>query len=153
MSKSLFILFAVLSSTTLKAQISIKAPSTAKTVTIGKVNSGFSPLAHLYYLVNGNDSVCVLQFENQKLKKTVIDYQSVSFRPENGTLNTLYKLFKSIFEDENKSKSYRVAFTLGDESVSINVHRNSFVRMAEFRTDDSYFSLTEKQVDKLFGKN
>lgn len=135
------------------AQITVNGPSTAQRVPIGKAKAGFDTVAELYYVVNGGDSSCVLLFLNEKLNKTAIDYQTVSFRNADGTLNTLYKLFKSVFDDENKgNKSYRVSFTLGNDAAVITASRGKLVRMAQFRTDKGYFSITENQTEKLFGK-
>jgi hypothetical protein len=136
-----------------EAQITVSKPSTAQQVPIGKAKAGFDTVAELYYIVNGNDSTCVLLFLNEKLKKTAIDYQSIRFRNQDGTLETLYELFKSVFAEENKgNKAYRVNFTLGNQNSSIGVSRGKFVRMAEFRTEKGYFSLTENQTEKLFGR-
>lgn len=153
MHKNSLLATALLISQLSMAQITVNGPSTAERLPIGKAKAGFDTVAELYYVVNGADSTCVLLFLNEKIKKTAIDFQKVSFKNAGGTLLTLYKLFKSVFADENKgNKQYKVSFTLGNDPAFISVSRGKLVKMAEFRTDKGYFSITENQVDKLFGK-
>jgi len=138
------------------AQITVNGPSTATNVPIGKAKSVGSTIAELYYLVNGRDTTCILMYENAKFKDTkpkVFDFQSVSFKPWDGTVEKLYQVFKSVFAEGNRdNKSFRVSITLGRENVSIGHYKSLGFTMAEFRSEKGFFRVTEKQTDKLFGK-
>jgi hypothetical protein len=88
------------------------------------------------------------------MKYTHIDaITSVQFSGIGNAVSGLYKVFKSVFSEENKSnKDYTVQFTLGKELVSISHTKGMGITSAMFLIKDAYFMLTEKQVDKLFGK-
>jgi hypothetical protein len=78
--------------------------------------------------------------------------ESVSFENENGTLNSLYEILKSFFTKENrKNKEYIRMFKLGDKNVYC-ANAIIFGNYIYFSVDGGFMYLTEKQVDKLFGK-
>ena len=103
--------------------------------------------------VDDKDTTYTLRFNNMKYKH-IDAIVSVDFSGIGNTVGDLYKAFKSVFAEENKkNKDYLVNFTLGKEPVAISNTKTMGVTSVMFLIKDAYFTLTEKQVDKLFGKN
>jgi hypothetical protein len=122
---------------------------------VGKIAPMGAFIAELSYRPNEadeTDTTYTLRFNN--MKYTHIDaITSVQFSGIGNAVSGLYKVFKSVFSEENKSnKDYTVQFTLGKELVSISHTKGMGITSAMFLIKDAYFMLTEKQVDKLFGK-
>lgn len=128
----------------------IKPPPTK---TIGKIAPLGGFVAELSYYINEGDTIYLLNFNDASYTK-INSIETVRFSEEGNTVNELYKMFKSVFIPENKkNKDYIVQFTLGKETVSIGNTKSLGVTSAMFTRNSSFFTLTEKQVDKLFGKN
>jgi hypothetical protein len=136
-------------------QISTPQKSTPSSI-VGKIAPMGAFVAGLSCRINeadSKDTTYTLSFNNLKFKH-IDAIESVSFSGVNNTVNELYKVFKSVFTDENKkNKDYIVNFTLGKDAVTISNTKAMGVTSAMFLVKDAYFTLTEKQVDKLFGKN
>lgn len=125
----------------------------APAVTVGKIAPLGGFVADLTYQINDGDTTYTLRFNDAQYKQ-INSIESVRFSADGGTVDELYNLFKSVFLDENKkNKDYIVQFTLGRESVTISNTKSLGVTSAMFTRKSSFFTLTEKQVDKLFGKN
>lgn len=124
--------------------------------TVGKIAPMGTFTAELSYTINDadtKDTSYTFRFRNHKY--TQIDsYESVQFSGEGNTAEQLYKVFKSVFTDENKNnKDYFVHFSLGKETVAISHTKSMGITSAMFQAKDAYVMLTEKQINKLFGKN
>jgi hypothetical protein len=135
----------------LQAQISepIKPPAS---VTVGKIAPLGGFVAELSYYINEGDTTYILTFNNMKYKH-IDAIESVAFSGISNSAEGLYKMFKSVFSKENKSnKDYIVQFTLGKESVAISNVKSMGITSAMFTCKNAFFTLTEKQVNKLFGK-
>jgi hypothetical protein len=136
-------------------QISTPQKLTPLTV-VGKIAPMGAFVAELSYQLNNadeKDTIYTLRFNNLKYKH-IDAIESVRFSGINNTLNELYNIFKSVFTEENKkNKNYLVNFTLGKDVVAISNYKSMGVTSAMFLIKDAYFTLTEKQIDKLFGKN
>lgn len=137
------------------AQISIPEKS-APATTIGKIAPMGTFTAELSYSINEvdvSDTIYTLRFRNHKY--TQIDsYEKVRFSSEGNTVDELYKAFKSVFTEENKrNKDYLIHFTLGKDVVAISQAKSMGITSAMFLVKDAYVLLTEKQINKLFGKN
>ena len=130
------------------AQISTPVKEIPSTI-IGKVNPMNTFIAELNYSVKDKDTTYTLSFRDMKYEQ-ITSIKSIQFSGEGNTVEQLYSLMKSVFLDENKkNKDYAVTVTLGSNLVSISHYRN----MVQFLVDNSNVFLTEKQIDKLFGKS
>lgn len=143
------ILLSVALSQTCQAQIQVKKP-------VNKFNVGeVKQTGTLLYGIIGetNDTTYVLMYRNAEYQ-TLVDFKTVHFGNQDSTLTEFYKILKSVFLDENiKNRDYRVEFKLGDEDVSVSTYRIMGVTSVRFYTQKGYCYLTEKQIDKLFGKD
>ncbi len=132
------------------AQIEIKKETAP--VYIGKVKAGYISKAELFYKIIDDDTVYTLMFKNEQYK-TLVDYEYISFSNQDGTLQKLYELFKTVFTDENKkNKDYQVKFTLGESSALISNWRLFGNTSAYFSNSKGYCVLTENNIELLFGK-
>lgn len=135
----------------------ISAPQKVEPSTIvGKIAPMGGFVAELSYRKNeadDKDTTYMLRFNN--MKYTRIDViESVRFSGIGNAVEDLYKVFKSVFSEENKNnKEYVAQFSLGKDAVVISHTKGMGIISAMFLVRDAWFSLTEKQVDKLFGKN
>lgn len=138
----------------IKAQISPIQKSPVS-ITIGKIAPMGAFVAELSYMKNEadeKDTTYILRFNNMKYKH-IDAIESVYFSGTGGVVDDLYKAFKSVFNEENKkNKDYIIKFSLGKEVVAISNTKAMGVTSAMFLVKDAYFSLTEKQIDKLFGR-
>lgn len=135
-------------------QISTPIKSAPRT-TVGKIAPLGSFTAELSYQKSeqeGTDTIYSLSFRNAKYSH-ITSVETVHFSSEGNTVNELYKVFKSVFLPENKNnKDYMVHFTLGKTDVAISTFKNMGITSAMFFCNGAYFTLVDKQVDKLFGK-
>ena len=130
------------------AQIGTPVKEVPATI-VGKVNPMNTFIAELNYSVKDKDTTYTLSFRDMKYEQ-ITSIKSIQFSGEGNTVDQFYSLFKSVFSDENKkNKDYAVTVTLGNKVISISRYKN----MALFLVDNSNVFLTEKQIDKLFGKS
>lgn len=137
------------------AQIGTPVKSTPSIV-VGKIAPLGTFIAELSYRqneVDEKDTTYTLRFRNQKYTR-IDSYESVEFSGIGNAVEDLYKAFKSVFTEENKSnKEYSITFTMGKDVVMISNYKVMGITSALFLVKGAHVSLTEKQVDKLFGKN
>ena len=146
--KSIIIAISLLIAGNLFAQIGTPVKEIQSTI-VGKVNPMNTFIAELNYSVKDKDTTYTLSFRDMKYEQ-ITSIKSIQFSGEGNTVEQLYSLMKSVFLDENKkNKDYAVTVTLGSNLVSISHYRN----MVQFLVDNSNVFLTEKQIDKLFGKS
>ncbi len=108
--------------------------------------------AEMLYVNDGKDSTYMLLLENMDKPKNKSRYFSIRFHGRDNTYEKLYAILKSFFLEENKkNKSYYKSFQLGETNVK--VQHNRFVGTVGIRISTGYefITLSEKQVDKLFG--
>jgi hypothetical protein len=165
MDKIIFILFTVLQDKMKKiltsllfciiavaghAQIEMAKP--AKWSTIGEVKSIGKTLAKLEYRIDSGDTLYFLLMKDFT-KQQETNYFSVNFKGTGNTFSTLYGLLKSFFEDDNrKDKDYMKTFKLGETGVNLQ-HCTLIARHGvRLTTKEGYINLSEKDIDKLFGK-
>lgn len=120
---------------------------------VGRIKSVGSLVAEITYRIQEDkDTLYTLLYRNSEYS-TLVDYQSVKFSSEGNTLNELYKIMKSVFADENKkNKDYKVSFKLGETEVIVSNFRMMGVTNAMFFTRKGHFFISDKQLEKLFGK-
>ena len=152
--KILFISIFTLSTLFSKGQIGTPVKE-SPSVTIGKIAPVGSFIMELSYRSNPEDpkdTTYTIRFRDYTYTH-ITSIKSMSFSGIDGTVDKLYDLFKSVFAEENRSnKDYAVTFTLGKELVQIANFKSMGTTMAMLLVGKSYGLLTEKQVDKLFGK-
>jgi hypothetical protein len=134
------------------AQIGTPQKATPSII-IGKIAPLGSFTAELSYQVAETDTTYTLRFRNAKYTQ-ITSTESVLFDSDGNAVDGLYKAFKSVFTEENRNnKDYLIHFTIGKDVVAISTYKNMGITQAMFLVKDAHFSITEKQVDKLFGKN
>jgi hypothetical protein len=126
-----------------------------QTVVIGTIIPKRTISAELSYIVQDDrDTLYALMFRNRKYKyisRTI----TIHFSGRGATFQSLYIICKSVFLDKNKqNRNFKVEFKLGNEQVSVAKKRTmvSFRSLLMFSLGSAYCYLTERQVDKLFGK-
>lgn len=135
---------------TAHSQIEIKEKP--KAVTLGKVKSGSALIAELTYTVEDKDTLFTIFYNNAEYK-TLTDIQAIVFDGQDNTFGKFYDVLKSFFSDENKkNKEYAVSLKLGGKNVNLMNMRVMGTTSVMVHGEKGYFYLTEKQVDKLFGK-
>lgn len=75
--------------------------------------------------------------------------KDVYFIASNNDIENLYQLIKSLFLKENTGKDKSRVVKLGNEQITLFSIKASW---AFFMAENGTFNMTEKQVDKLFGK-
>jgi hypothetical protein len=86
-------------------------------------------------------------------KYTQIDsYETLNFRSEGNTLNTLFDLMQKAILSENP-KEYEVTIKLGNEPLIIKGNKSMGVKGVQFLTSKGWLApINETQLKKLFGK-
>lgn len=133
----------------------IKVVEDKKTTTVGKVGGGsMSPfVASLEYSKGDADvNTYILLYNNLKYT-TITDINAVSFSATQTEIDAFYLELKNCFEAEKGSEK---KFELGKETVWVKTIKNLGVTSLQITTSDDgtlgFFYLTNKQLDKLFGK-
>lgn len=146
--KSLFTsIVCILISLNTHAQI-IETNSSSVPTTIGSFNKAFGSQAYLIQTINPGDTIYTLRFKIYGDK----DLNTISFKEEGGTLNSLYKILISFFYPENKTNNnYKRTFKLGNEDITCTISTAGNLSVV-FGTNHGFFLMTEKQCGKLFGK-
>jgi hypothetical protein len=124
--------------------------------TVGKISPLGTFIAELTYQKNPTDekdTTYTLRMRNYKYS-TITETIYIEFSGIGGTTDSLYNLIKTVFNSDNKNnRDYAVTVTLGKQLVAIANHRTMGTTMAMIQIADGYGLLSEKQLDKLFGKN
>lgn len=136
----------------LQAQIQM-ADSSDALKSIGKAKRSGLMIAELMYKVDAdNDTSYAIVYKNAEYE-TLTDIQHITFDGGGEVLNQLYQVLKSFFTEENKkNKDYKKQFTLGTQDLLVSSHKIMGSTVISIRPDKGYFELTEKELDKLFGK-
>ncbi len=132
------------------AQIEMAAP--AQWNTIGELKTLGLTKAKMEFRSLGSDTIYFLLMKDFR-KQQETNYFSVKFNGTGNTFSQLYELLQSFFLAENrKNKDYMKTFRLGEEGVNLQ-HCNLIGQHGvTLTTKEGYINLSEKDVDKLFGK-
>ena len=145
------IIILLLDSHTLFAQLEEK--ETGNWQTIGKLKFGGITKAKLEYSASGSDTTYFLFIKDVR-EQPRDNYFSITFKNIDGTFEKLYAILKSFFLEENKkNRNYSRTFKLGDKGVNIQYHLLITGRGVKFTTGDGYTYWSEKDIEKLFGKD
>lgn len=118
---------------------------------VGHIKRIGTTIAKMEYKLSANDTMYHLLMKDFK-KQEETNYFSISFRSTDNSFGRFYNLLKSFFLPENKKKDYMKTFRLGNEGVNLQhivVIGSKAVRLT---TSEGYINLSEKDIDKLFGK-
>ena len=141
----IFLIIFLLASLIAGAQITEKPQLKRETVGENK-QGGFH--SSLVSFVGGEDTTYALYYRNNKYK-TIADIRYIDFAGTE-TCEQLYQLLKSILQDEGAEQSKVIQ--LGKTDVSISRSKTFGVPYVQLYTEDGYFTLTGKMLDRLFNK-
>lgn len=129
-------------------QISVE--EAAKEETIGEAKNGIEFVAKLTK-VGGDPEMCYLTYRNHKYTH-ITDIKTISFSPENNTVNILYKTIKSFFEEHKKDRDYQLNVKLGDNDVTLSHYKILGIKGVRLSVlYKGHVILRQKDVDNLFG--
>jgi hypothetical protein len=130
----------------------IEVQESEKPARVGHFKNGATIGAELTYRINDGDTLYTLLFNDLEYKY-LTEYKSISFDGTGGVVNQLYDVMKTFFSDENKkNKDYKKNLRLGDTNITLMNMKVMGVTSIMFHAKGGYFYLTEKQLNKLFGK-
>ncbi len=119
---------------------------------IGRLKFGGITKAKMEYINSGADTTYLLFIKDVR-EQPKNNYFSITFKNTGGTYNKLYSILKSFFLKENKkNKKYSRTFNLGTTGVNVQYYRLIGGLGIMFYTSDGYTYWSEKDIDKLFGK-
>lgn len=118
-------------------------------VTIGEIKMNDIPMVRLLYEIQKEDTVYGIVFWDQQYK-SLYDYKNFSFLNVDNTVDKLYKAILSVF-DSGRKDDYKLSFKIGRTDIDIQLSKLGTTR-AIIWADDGYFSLTKKELNKLFAK-
>jgi hypothetical protein len=151
MKKMILVALFIIASFTGNTQIEEK--ERADWQTIGRLKFGGITKAKMEFTASGPDTTFMLFIKDVR-DQPDNHYFSIIFRNINGTYETLYNILKSFFLPENKkNRRYSRTFNLGNSSVNVQHHQLITGRGIMFSTNDGYTYWSEKDIDKLFGKD
>jgi hypothetical protein len=151
MKRIIIITITFLVSSVLYAQLEEKTAGDWQT--IGQLKFGGIIKAKLEYTASGNDTTYFLLIKDVR-EQPKDNYFSITFKNIDGTFEKFYTILKSFFLEENKkNRNYSRTFKLGNKGVSIHYHLLITGRGIRFTTSDGYTYWSEKDIEKLFGKD
>ena len=151
--KSLLLIICVITSPMITFSQISEAKKVEPQKVIGTIKSVGMTQHELSYRINEGDTLYTLMYRNADYKY-ITEFEFVNFSGEDNTLDKLYDILKSVFSEENKkNKEYQVKFKLGEKDVIVSNFRTMGVTSVMFFTHDGHCFWTEKQIDKLFGKD
>jgi len=119
---------------------------------VGQVKSIGTLIAKLEYSIDGSDTTYFLLMKDFK-KQQEVNYFSLKFKATGNACAQFYQLLKSFFDDTNrKNKDYMQTFTLGNAGVNLQHCTLIAKHGVRLTTREGYINLSEKDIDKLFGK-
>lgn len=119
-----------------------------KIYTIGEVHKGVELLSRLECQKAGQN----IYYITISGYGYINNYNTAQFTGDQ-TLADLYNILKSAFSEENKkNKDFGLYFMLGDKFCQVRNFRALGVTSVVFYIESTYCHLTERQVEKLFGK-
>jgi hypothetical protein len=121
---------------------------------VGKVKSGMYTHAEITYMVDDKDTTYTFTYLDAQYKM-LTEYKSVYFQSDGKSLESFYKICKSVFNEQNKkNKDYSVSFKLGNDFMFVRNSRMFGIGYVTIGVIDKGYTiqLLESQIDKLFAK-
>lgn len=151
MKKIIFVASLAIVFTASNAQIEEK--KSADWQILGRLKFGGITKAKMEFTASGTDTTYMLLIKDVR-DQPENHYFSITFKGINETYEKFYAILKSFFLPENKkNKRYSRTFNLGNISVNVQYHQLITGRGVIFSTNDGYTYWSEKDIDKLFGKD
>ena len=119
--------------------------------TVGQIKRLGTTIAKMEYKLSGSDTVYNLLMKDFK-KQVEVNYFSISFRSTDNSFGKFYELLKSFFLPVNKDKNYMKTFRLGSNGVNLQHIGIIGGRGVRLTTSEGYINLSEKDIEKIFGK-
>ena len=139
--------------TSLISQAQLEEGEAADWKIIGALKFGGITKAKMQYINDGSDTTYLL-FVKDVREQPKNNYFSIRFKNTDDTYAKLYSILKSFFLNEHKKdRKYSRTFKLGDTGVNVQHYRLITGRGIMFYTSDGYTYWSERDVDKLFGKD
>lgn len=134
------------------ATAQIKMAEQAEWTVIGEVKSLGTTIAKFEYNAADTDTVYFLLMKDFK-KQEEVNYFSMKFKGRGNACSQFYQLLKSFFIKDNKAnKNYMQTFTLGETGVNLQHCTLIAKHGLRLTTKEGFINLSEKDIDKLFGK-
>lgn len=153
MKKTLFpvLVYTLLAAGPVYGQIEVKQE--ARQFNVGEVKTGGAISYKLYGIVVGEDTTYSFMYRNAKYT-SIVDFNSIQFADDGGTLQQFYTLLKSVLTDEKyKDKEAKLQIRLGATDVILSQYKMMGTTYVWVWTNTGYCYLSEKQINKLFGKS
>ena len=125
-----------------------------KSIEIGKMKNGTYTHFKISYNLEDQDTTYTFTYRDAQYS-VLDDYKSVLFQSDGNSLESFYKICKSVFKEENKkNKNYSVHFKLGNDMMSVTNSRIFGITYMRIGIIGKGYSIPilEFQIDKLFGK-
>ena len=143
--------FLLVISVTVMAQLEER--ETANWKLIGQLKFGGITKSKMEYINSGEDTTYFLFIKDVR-DTPKSNYFGITFKSTNDTYGKLYTILKSFFLPENKkNKKYSRTFDLGNTGVNVQHYRLITGHGVMFYTREGYIYWSEKDIDKLFGKD
>lgn len=130
----------------------IEEQQSAKWEIIGELKTLGITKAKMEFIASGSDTTFLLLMKDMHRREDT-DYFSIKFNSTGDTFSKFYELLKSFFIEENrKNRDYMRTVKLG--STMVNFQHNPLIGGPGVRitTNEGYVNLTQRDIDKLFGK-
>lgn len=132
------------------SQIEVKEVS--KEIIVGAIKNGGKTRSQLSYSVGGNDTTYTIMYQDIKYHYAT-DLDKIHFSSKFNNLENLYQVLRGFFSKENKkNKDYKLDLTLGENKLLLSNYAVMGITTVMVTSDSGSFALSEKQLDKLFGK-
>lgn len=142
------VMFLLFYSTYSYGQVKVSPGSTL----LGSIKTGFLFKAELSYTIEGADTTYTLLYDVLKEENPTM-VNKIRFKASSADIENLYTSLKSFFTKDNiKKKGYSVSVRLGDYDVTLLNIRTLGLTSVRFVEKNGSFSMTERQVDFLFGR-
>lgn len=144
---------AMLVTASLTGSAQIEERESADWKVIGRLKFGGITKAKMEYTTAGTDTTYFLFIKDAR-DQPKDNYFGITFKSIDGTYEKLYGILKSFFLPENKKdKKYSRSFNLGNTGVHVQHRQLITSRGIMFSTTEGHTYWSEKDVDKLFGKD
>ena len=145
------VVMSLIASFAVNAQIEEREPADWKL--IGRLKFGGITKAKMEYTNAGTDTTYFLFIKDVR-DQPKDNYFGITFKSIDGTYEKLYTILKSFFLPENKKdKKYSRTFNLGKTGVHVQHRQLITGRGIMFSTTEGHTYWSEKDIDKLFGKD
>jgi hypothetical protein len=132
------------------AQVEIRA--VPKETVIGTVKNGGRMRSEMSYIASNTDTIYTILYQDVGYQH-IVNLKKLTFSSKDDNFNKFYDVLKTFFAKENrKDKDYKLEVTVGDNKLLLSNYTVMGIVAVTITDNSGSFMLTEKQLDKLFGK-